>query len=199
MLTASIVLFCTLRSAGSSWQSAFSVARSLGRLLRWGTEFSLQRRSCWGCRWRSRPASLRLSTVSPFWFWPLWEDSSFAFICVANLILGWPWCCMHCSPSLGSAASCSLCCTDASRDAERGACAPRSGSLLLQGRVIIVANSRFAEPSANIDFTSRSSDTVGSPASVLATRDCRRSPIRPGPGAPRPSCLWILGAGAVGS
>ena len=41
----------------------------------------------------------------------------------------------------------------------------------LQGLAMIVAYSRFVVPSANSDFTSRSSDTVGSPASILAMRD----------------------------
>src|ERR1700735_5258478 len=36
---------------------------------------------------------------------------------------------------------------------------------------MIVANSRLDVPSASSDLTSRSSDTVGSPASILATRD----------------------------
>src|SRR5271170_7622309 len=38
-------------------------------------------------------------------------------------------------------------------------------------RAMIVANSRLDVPRAKSDFTSRSSDTVGSPASILATRD----------------------------
>src|SRR5580698_6065250 len=36
---------------------------------------------------------------------------------------------------------------------------------------MIAANSLFEVPSANIDLTSKSSETVGSPASILATRD----------------------------
>lgn len=36
---------------------------------------------------------------------------------------------------------------------------------------MICANSRFDVPSASSDFTSRSSETVGSPASIFATRD----------------------------
>src|SRR5277367_488261 len=41
----------------------------------------------------------------------------------------------------------------------------------IHDRAMIVANSRLDVPSANSDLTSRSSDTVGSPASILATRD----------------------------
>ena len=36
---------------------------------------------------------------------------------------------------------------------------------------MIAASSRFEVPSARSDFTNKSSDTVGSPASIFATRD----------------------------
>jgi len=41
----------------------------------------------------------------------------------------------------------------------------------LQLRVMIAASSRFEVPRAKSDFTRRSSETVGSPASILATLD----------------------------
>lgn len=42
---------------------------------------------------------------------------------------------------------------------------------LCQRPAMIEAKSRLYVPSARSDFTSKSSDTVGSPASILATRD----------------------------
>src|SRR6266566_10015221 len=40
-----------------------------------------------------------------------------------------------------------------------------------QLRAMIAASSRFDVPSASSDFTNKSSETVGSPASILATLD----------------------------